>query len=272
MLRNVTGRVVDTRQHPLAGVTVTCSVFSNEGGMPPQQSTAVTGADGSYQLAKIPTKATINLLSLDKAGYRRRMTGALTNAGKDTIDDAVMAACTATIHGKVCDADGKPVPGATVVSAEGGLAARAVTDAAGAFTLAAQPEGELHLVAATAAGGGLATCKADEPAVITCTPATVANPADIPLALKLLDADSKLPKEQRRFNRADTLHAIADIDFARANKLALSGAEPIPDGLRAYLLVKAAEKDPANVELAQLNLLQDPRANSMPPSRWALPW
>ncbi len=104
-----------------------------------------------------------------------------------------MAACTAMVHGKVCDADGKPVPGATVVSAEGGLTARAITDAAGAFTLAEQPEGELHLIAATPTGGGVATCKEDAAGGHHLHPGTVANPADIPLALKLLDADSKLP-------------------------------------------------------------------------------
>ena len=80
----------------------------------------------------------------------------------------------------------------------------------------------------------------------------------MPLALKLLDADSKLPKEQRRFNRADTLHAIADLDLDIVNKLALAGDETAPDGLRAYLFAKGAEKDPANVELATLNLLQNP--------------
>ena len=55
---------------------------------------------------------------------------------------------------------GRPVAGATVVSAEGGLQARAVTDAAGAFTLDKQPEGVLHLVAATPSGGGVATVPA----------------------------------------------------------------------------------------------------------------
>ena len=79
--------------------------------------------------------------------------------------------------------------------------------------------------------------------LITCTPGTVANPADIPLALKLLDADSKLPKEQRLFNRADTLHAHGRCRFRTwRNKLAQAGDEPISDGLRAYLLAKAGGK------------------------------
>ncbi len=38
----------------------------------------------------------------------------------------------------------------------------------------------------------------------------------------------------------------------------MNGDEPISDGLRAYLLGKGAEIDPANVDLAQLNLLRDP--------------
>ncbi len=256
--RTVSGRVLDTRQQPLAGVTATFKVNLNPPSYGSWPQTAVTHADGSYQLANIPTSATVSLISLAKAGYRQPITDTLTNAGTDTIGDAVMSACTAVVHGKVCDIDGKPVPGATVVSAEGGLTARATTDAAGAFTLAEQPEGQLlHLVAATPTGGGVATCKENEPAVITCTPATVANPTDLPLALKLLDADSKLPEQQRQFNRNETLREIADLNFALVDKLALAGNEPISEGLRAYLLGKQAEIAPAKVELAQLNLLRD---------------
>ncbi len=263
-MHTVTGRVVDTRHLPLAGVVAGFNVsFSRfEGQITVQNSlslTAVTGADGSFQLANVPAGATISLLSLAKEGYYQPITDPLTNSGKDTLPDAVMAACTAVVHGKVRGADGKPLSGTTVVSAEGGLDARTTTDAAGAFTLRDQPEGELlHLVAATSTNGGVATCKEDEPAVITCTPGTLAQPSDIPLALKLLEADSKLPAEQRRFNRDETLHAIADIDPALAIKLAFTGDEPISDGLRAYLLGKQAEEDPEKVELVQLNLLRDP--------------
>ncbi len=49
--------------------------------------------------------------------------------------------------------------------------------------------------------------------MITWTPGTVANPTDIPLALKLLAADSKLPPDKRRFNRNDTLQEIADVNL-----------------------------------------------------------
>ncbi len=171
-----------------------------------------------------------------------------------------MEAFTTSVHGHVCDEGGIPVVGASVVSVEGGFCARAITDAAGAFTLTTQPEGTLHLIAAARDGGGLATTGANAPVVITCTRATVANPTDITLALQWLAEDDKRPRELRHFARSATLRALADIDFELAQKLAMTGNEPVSEGLRAYLLGKQAEKDPAQIDklLAQVNLLHDP--------------
>lgn len=256
-MHGVTGRVVDTRHHPLAGVTVTFDE-SFESYKPSQKLTANTGADGGYQLAKIPAGFEVSLLTLEKPGYCQLTADRLLHTTNDTLGDAVMAACTGTVHGKVCDAAGKPVQGATVVSVEGGRSIRAVTDGAGAFTLPNQPDGALHLVAATPTGGGLATCPANTAnMLITCTPGLVAKPNDIPLALAWLDADGKLPKEQRRLDRSDTIRKIADIDLKLAIRLAQTGSEPVSDGLRAYLLVRQAALEPAKVDLVQLNSFQD---------------
>ena len=194
-----------------------------------------------------------------KDGYRQVITGVQGSAGTEHIADAVMAACQATIHGTVRDADGKPVPGAVVVSAEGGLDARATTDAAGAFTLAAQPICALHLIAATAAGGGLATCAEQQTGVtITCTPSLLAKPSDIALAQQLLETDSKLPNAKRLYDHAETIKLIAGYDLASAVRLALADEE-MPDGLRAFLLGKQAEAAPETLPdiLAQLNVIRD---------------
>ena len=242
----VTGRVVDANNLPLPGVTATFGARFGRGGQP-QTVTAVTDDDGRYRLANIPEGTTVNLLTVTKEGYCRLPTGPLTNGGKATIDDAVMAACDATVRGTVRDAGGLPVADATVVSAESGLSVRAVTDAAGAFTLTEQPSaGELHLAAATPAGGGLAACTGNAAEVlITIKPGKVAKPIDLELAQELLDADREQSRVQRLFNRADTVRLIADIDFDLATRLALAGGELVSPGLRAYLLGKLAEKDPA---------------------------
>ena len=214
----------------------------------------------TLHVTDIPSGMRINLLSLEKAGYRQCFSNnLLTNDGKETIEDAVMLACPATVRGKVCDVAGKPVQGAVVVSAEGGLAARAVTDAAGAFTLPNQPAGELHLVAATPTSGGVTQCTAQAADVlITCQPGISANPNDSSLALALLAVDRRL-QHPRRFNRADTIRAMADVDLELALQLSLTGNEPMPEGLRAYLLAKQAERDPSQVDklLEQLQLLRD---------------
>ena len=246
MKQMVTGRVVDTQNHPLPGVTATFISYQKGIPIPSEPITAITGKDGYYRLANIADGTRVILVTVTKTGYCRLLTGPLTNGGKMTIPDAVLAACDATVRGTVRDADGKPVADATVVSAEVGVSARAVTDATGAFTLAAQPAvPELHLVAATPTGGGVAVCAEKATDVhITWTPSTIAKPVDLELAQALLAADLKLPREQRRFNRTDTLHLIADYDFELATRLALAGDEPPPPGLRAYLLGKLAEKRP----------------------------
>ena len=258
-LHTVGGRVLDARQHPLAGVTISYSMPDERRGR--KTRTTVTGADGRYQVGKVAPGEHVYLLSLEKAGYRQRITGTLTNDEKDAIGDALMAACTATVQGTVCDGDGKPVHGATVVSVEGGASNRAVTDAAGAFTLTEQPEGELHLVAATPDGGGLTTCADNATNVrITCIPGMRANPHDLASARQMLKADSKLPVAQRRINHAETIREMSDIDPEPARRLAASREEPLSDSVRAYLLAKQAEQHPDSIGelITQLHRFTDP--------------
>ncbi len=278
--QTVRGRVVDTQHHPVGGAYLYFTVF--HGSTWREVLTAMTDNDGSYKL-KIPMGFTVSLLASEKEGYRLAAYGLQTNKGGDRIGDPVMAPCTALVHGKVCDTDGKPVPGAAVLSMEGGRANRAITDATGAFTLHHQPACALHLIAATSSGGGLATVspltealpQSPSPAgkpeqeersifgkdvFITCKPARLIPPCDTSLALALLDADGKLPPPQRRFNRTETLRLMADIDLDQVVRLCANGREPVAEGLRAYLLARQAEREPAQVRnfLVQLNLLKSP--------------
>ena len=268
VLHTMRGRVLDMRQHPLAGVSATFNVrYRQDRG--PQPVTVVTGEDGGYQLEKIPLGHDISLLSLVKAGYRQR-TYTLTQCGQRRFrrcpDGGVRHRGARQGVRRRRQTGGRRRCG---LSMESGRSVRAVTDAAGAFTLTEQPEEKLHLVAATPAGGGLATCTA-KMAGDRCphhlhVRADLPQPVDIPLAVSLLDADGKLPKNQRRFNRADTLHIIADTDLELALRLSQTGNEPAPDGLRAYLLARQAAKDPAKVDglLVQLNMLTAARLQAL---------
>ncbi len=274
---SVCGRVLDVNRHPLTGVTAHFWVAYLRNGQP-FPVTVVTGKDGGYRLIKIPVGQPVYLHAIEKFGYRWPTTHELTNAGAgDTVEDAVMESCTATVRGKVCDAGGKQVPGAAVISVEGGLAARAVTDESGVFTLSAQPECELHLVAATPTGGGPAMLCAGTDNRLTCTPGNIVPPSDISLVLKLLEVNDKLANHQSCYIDSEVLRTLADVDLDTALRLATSGGAPIPDGLHAYLLARQAENDPAKVGefLAQLNCFTTMPASSIPPwqsaSRWQKP-
>ncbi len=269
--QTVHGRVLDAQHHPCGGVLARFAIFGNNPW--PEEPEVMTDKNGNYQL-QIPTGSKVSLLSLEGNSYRLTDYGLQTNNGRDLIGDAVMVPSTAVVQGKVCDTDGKPMPGATVVSMEGGLAIRAITDVAGAFMLPRQPACTLHLVAATPTGGGLATVSPLPPAkekrqeqsifgknvLIICKPARSIPPCDTALALSLLEADAKLPHQQRQFNRTETLRLMADVDLEQVVRLCDNGKEPVAEGLRAYLLARQAEKAPAQVKdfLIQLNLLNDP--------------
>ncbi len=258
--RTVTGRVLDTRHRPLAGVQVT---FNAVGPIPGEinKASAVTDADGYYHLVNIPTGSWVDLNAVEKTGYRLSIGSNVQQCFQNTVNDLEMTACNGAAHGGVYDAAGKPIAGALVASAEGGWDNRSVSDAQGRFTLTNQPEGELHLVAATPGGGGIVDVnKKDQDVRIICTPGTPARLNDIPLAMQLLDADSKLPVDQRRFDYSASLNLLSVLDLAQAVHLSLRGDVPVTDGLRAYLLGKQAERDPAKVDeiIVQLNVLKDP--------------
>ena len=214
--------MLDTRHHPLAGVKVT---FSAAGPIPGEinKASAVTDADGSYHLEHIPNGSWVDLNSLEKYGYRQSIGSDVQQCEENTLNDLEMTACNGTAHGLVCDAAGKPIAGALVASAQGGWENRAVTDIHGLFALTDQPEGELHLVAATPDGGGIADVRKDEKDVrIICTPGTPARLNDIPSAIQLLDADSKLPVEQRRFDYSASLNLLSALDLAQAVRLSFA--------------------------------------------------
>ena len=237
-------------------------------GRRPQQVTAVTGADGGYQLDEDPRGARDQPALAGEGGLSPAAHGYADECRQRHDRRCRDGGVHATVHGKVCDAAGKPVPGATVVSVEGGRV-RPRRHGCG---------GRLH--ADRAAGRRTAPGRRHphrrraghlhgSRRRISASPARralVAKPRDIPLALALLDADGKLPKEQRRFNRADT--AAHDRRYRSRRWRSgspMTGDEPVPEGLRAYLLARQAEKDPAKVDelLVQLNMLKNARLQAL---------
>ncbi len=113
-MHTVTGRVLDVRNHPEAGVTVNFRVSDTTGRA--QGLTAVTGENGGYQLANIPLGYQVSPLSLEKAGYRQYFPPSnkqLTSAANGAIDDVVLD--DALLNISAVDAEtGRPIPNAFI--------------------------------------------------------------------------------------------------------------------------------------------------------------
>jgi len=187
-LRTLRGHVVTPAGQPVAGATVSISETMHRGdsgeGMYLEP---VSGADGVFTLAEIAPTLELSFISAAKDGYQYVSGGKVTDGAEPAITDIVLAPLNVTVRGTVTDADGKPVAGALVISAEAGMTALATTDAAGAFTLTDQPAGGITLLAAKERSFAAMQYKPGEPAVLKLAPAPPQPSQDIARGAQMLE-------------------------------------------------------------------------------------
>lgn len=130
---NLTGRVADFYQKPLAGVTVTARLADGK------ELTATTSADGSYRLDQVPAGAplvlTAHLEGYTAAGSDQVIT---LKPGAEAHADLTLRAASGTVSGRVTG-EGGPVAAGLEVQlwrSGQGLVDRTTTDANGLFAFA----------------------------------------------------------------------------------------------------------------------------------------
>lgn len=248
----LTGKVVDRKQQPVAGAQVQCNVLITRNGAGNINTvTGVTDATGAYHIEKLRPDVKLSLTGVTKDGYKLVSVGEVTAAnGQFTATDTLVTACTGTVAGTVTGAEGKPLAGAIVVSLEGGGEQRVKSDAQGAFTLSAQPEGDITVLAVTPTGAGLwHGSTGDRQATLQVEPAHQAASHDTEMFQQLWASWKTLPKDQRE----RTIQAIAATDPDTAFKLASEGT--FASDMRGYMISDLARTNPAKAaELGPVQL------------------
>jgi Carboxypeptidase regulatory-like domain/PDZ domain len=152
-LASVRGRVLDADGQPAAGAQV--SFRSARLGSPDLDAvglpgTAVSGADGGFELRVVPGEVTLSAL---REGRRGRLVLPLVEAGQTLSAAEIVLDAGGGLIGTVVDPGGRPVAEAQVVAAAivgpGGLPARATasTDGSGHFTIHDLPPGKARVEA-----------------------------------------------------------------------------------------------------------------------------
>lgn len=163
-MQEITSRVVDTEKRGVAGVSVfvMVTVKTNPDNETMTSKEVETDKEGKFTV-RLPEKfSDVRVTKVQAPGYRLRKAGKGQNVaalGKENVtafipkdkwqlDETVLAALTATVKGRVLNANAQPVAGALVSSPEGISVEPVKTDETGNFVLKELPEGETLVLAA----------------------------------------------------------------------------------------------------------------------------
>ena len=216
----LTGKVVSTTGKPVAGVRLEFTAL--KAGQSRYQGrtlpTVVTDESGGYKIPGVAASETISLWVSSSDAHL--VTAGTLAGGSRKLSDTVVERQNATVRGRVVDAKGKPVSGVLVWGGTTHQGTRALTDAAGAFTLEKFPEeGGLLTAAKGSLAGTLRAAPGQTDAVVTLLPPPVRTPAQLALRSKQLVAEVRSLAAPAKKGRA----AAWDCDLL-ANALAEADA------------------------------------------------
>jgi len=268
----VKGRVVDTDGRPIPGVTIKPRVTLpaqpgmeewDEATMPnvPEQTTDVAG---NFHVADVPQGSTV-LTLISKTGYKYVSGGKVSQAnGVFSTTDTVLAALSARLEGAVFDAAGAPQAGAQVYSPESGDAPSVSTDAAGRFTLAGLPQGEVTVVAVRGNDAATVRAKTGDAAKLTLKPRTPVPGRDILRAYEILSRTKLeafgIQGGSGYMRNLVVMMAVVSPDLAL--QLGTDYYGTLPDNAVVSVVTLLAQRDPVRAALwapAQLPIIKDTR-------------
>ncbi|HEU4538673.1 MAG TPA: carboxypeptidase regulatory-like domain-containing protein, partial [Polyangiaceae bacterium] len=132
--RTLRGRVLDEEGAPVAEAALAVDLLPWPG------RSAASGADGAYEMARVPADAPAVLASARGfVSARVALAPRAAGEGPETLDITLRRA--PELRGSVLDPEGQPVAGALVLACDGKDNGRALSDEAGAFRLPSSSEG-----------------------------------------------------------------------------------------------------------------------------------
>jgi protocatechuate 3,4-dioxygenase beta subunit len=211
------GRVVTPQGVPVAGVSVNyrldIKMDNGNSGWTTRKDT--TDASGHFSLGKARTSETASLITAEKRGYNLQSGGKVTvQNGAAKISDIVLQPLTKSLSGTVRDSSGNPAAGALVRASGDEYSQQAITDAAGRFTLDAQPDGTLGVLAARGYAVARQRARAGDAVELQLTVEQPENFPDVSRAASAFQQAADLQIDRRTLEKSAAALAPFDPDTA----------------------------------------------------------
>jgi hypothetical protein len=202
----------------------------------------MTDAGGRFMLTPLRANSRITLKA-HKDNYRFLSAGVVTTKdGQFVASDTVLEPLTFQVSGQVVNADNQPVAGATVISPDGAVGAKAITDDGGHFTLQRLPKGEV-LVLATK-DGQIGQARGAGEVAVTLAPAQLPQGNDLWRAYAIVEEAWIASRDSGYDSRAVLPAVLAPYDPDLVLQLATDPYGHVPDWTLAASIAALAQYDP----------------------------
>ena len=267
-LRMLTGRARTPDGKPIASVGVVpwitpAHTEQGETFTVPNPETLLTDEAGQFALNDLRPDFKVSLTA-KKSGYRFVSGGAVTaKDGQFAVSDFVFEPLSFQISGQVVDKDGRPIPGAAVLSPDGQSGTRAQSDEKGRFTLGSLSGGAVLLVAfkdQTIGQTRADTTKTDDAKIVLDAP-SFPKDKDLWGAQAILQEALLQVKDNDEYERAALPTTIAPYDPDLALQMATDVYGHVSDSVLSKLVVAVSERDPVRALMwapAQLERITTP--------------
>lgn len=245
-LLTLTGRTVTSDGKPVSGVSIKLDVRAPEPEHRVRFEEVTSDRGGLISLAGLNQGTRIDVKSVEKQGYKLISGGEFTGTKTTlTLSDIVLAPLGGKLSGKVVDASGAPVAGATVAALESWPDGQTKTNASGSFTLASIPEGELMVMAARGLDVGKAQARTGSSPVTITLAETKRYPGQDTRTASTVLKEAWSQSKDKGYHRRDYLALeMAPYDPDLVLEIARGEDGAVPDSVLAGTIATLAHIDP----------------------------